>query len=209
MLGLTEHPHYASDRYVYLASLGGSAALAGALLWLWPRPARRWTALAAAVLLLGCAARASAAQVAIWRDSETLFQAMLARLGPDPYRYDILLRLGRLREGDGRLPAAEGAFRQALGARPGEAEARGRLGLVLFEEGRAAEAELYLGPAARLGPENSDAQAALIAGLLRSGLGHEALEFARAAVRLQPNVPEARANLDLTLRALGRPSGGP
>jgi tetratricopeptide (TPR) repeat protein len=209
MLGLTEHPHYASDRYVYLASLGGSAALAGALLWLWPRPARRWTALAAAVLLLGCAARASAAQVAIWRDSETLFQAMLARLGPDPYRYDILLRLGRLREGDGRLPAAEGAFRQALGARPGEAEARGRLGLVLFEEGRAAEAEPYLGPAARLGPENSDAQAALIAGLLRSGLGHEALEFARAAVRLQPNVPEARANLDLTLRALGRPSGGP
>ncbi|HVW20188.1 MAG TPA: tetratricopeptide repeat protein [Opitutaceae bacterium] len=206
MLGLTEHPHYASDRYVYLASLVWSAALGGALLRLWPRRPLRLAALGAAAVLLALAARASAAQARIWHDSETLFQAALARLGPDPYRYDILLRLGRLRESEGRLPQAEAAFRQALAARPDEAEAKGRLGLVLFEQGRAAEAEAYLGPAARLGRESADAQAALIAGFLRSGLGGEALEFARAAARLQPDSPGARENLALAEKALARPA---
>jgi hypothetical protein len=211
MLGLTEHPHYASDRYGYVASLAAAAALAGALLWLWPAPRRRALALGAAAVLLLLAARASAAQVGIWRDSETLFQALLARLGSDPYRYDILLRLGRLREGEARLPAAEEAFRQALAVRAGEGEAAGRLGLVLFEEGRAAEAEPYLGPAARTDGTATDAQAALIAGFLRSGLGREALEFARAAARLQPASAGARQNLILTERALdpGAPAGRP
>lgn len=206
MLGLTEHPHYTSDRYVYFASLVWSFALGSLLVRLWPARGRRWAALAACALALAAAGAASAAQIAVWRDSESLFRYVLDRLGPDPYRYDILLRLGRA-ESDGGHPAlAESAYREAAALRPAEPEPRIRLGLLLFGEDRPAEAAAYLGTAARLDRSGAPSRAALVETLLQRGQAGDALAFCRAAVRLAPHLPDVHADLGALLVLTGDPS---
>lgn len=206
MLGLTEHPHYTNDRYDYVASLPWSAAVAAVLVAFWSVPWRRWAALAVGAAALLWAGAASAAQVRVWRDSDTLFRYVLARLGPDPYRYDILIRLGRLQLGEGRPAEAEGSFRQALQVHPDSYEARGRLGLALLEEGRAAEAAQYLGAAARLDASAAPERAALIERLLRGGMAADAIDYAQALVRLNPALADAQADLGVALAEVGRTS---
>jgi Flp pilus assembly protein TadD len=204
MLGLSEHPHYTNDRYNYLASLPWSVALAIVLVRCWTHPARRSLTFVAALAVLALWGRASAAQVQIWSSSETLFRHMLATLGTDPYRYDILTRLGRTLLGEGRLAEAETAFREALQVLPADREARGRLGLVLFREGRQDEAAAILGPGARLDPEDADARSALVNALVRAGWMAEAVQFCSDAVRLNPALADAQGNLGIVLAMSGR-----
>jgi Flp pilus assembly protein TadD len=204
MLGLSEHPHYTSDRYCYLASIPWSVGLAVVVFRLWSRSRLRAAVVAAAAAALAACAVASAAQVGVWRDSETLFRYVLARLGTDPYRYDILTRLGKTLWSEGRLPEAEASFREAVQARPEFQEARGRLGLILFQRGRTDEAAEFLGAAARLDAQDADARTALVGGLLKAGLLGEAVEYCEDAARLAPGLPDAQGNLGVVLDLVGR-----
>jgi tetratricopeptide (TPR) repeat protein len=93
VLGLTEHPHYTNDRYSYLQGIVWAGVVGGAVsAW----AARRgWSA---PVVSLGAAlvlsAILSGRQIAVWRDSETLFKHLYARVGATAYRADVALRLG-------------------------------------------------------------------------------------------------------------------
>jgi Flp pilus assembly protein TadD len=204
MLGLSEHPHYTSDRYNYLASIPWSVGLAIVLFQLWRNPGW-WRALVpVAAGLLALAGVASAAQVRVWRDSETLFRYVLTTLGTDSYRYDILTRLGRTLLAQGRLAEAEASFREAVQVQPAAREARGRLGLVLFREGRTEAAAAILGPGARLVPQEAEERSALVNALVQAGWAAEALQFCEDAVRLNPRLPDAQGDLGIMLAKSGR-----
>ncbi len=204
MLGLSEHPHYTNDRYNYLASIPWSVALAVVCFHLWKNPGWRRVSLMLAAGLLAVAGAASAAQVRVWRDSETLFRHVLTTLGSDAYRYDILTRLGRTLLTQDRLAEAETSFREAVQVQPAAREARGRLGLVLFQEGRTDEAAAILGPGAQLVPPRAEERSALVNALVRAGWAAEALQFCEDAVRLSPRLADAQGNLGILLFKSGR-----
>jgi Flp pilus assembly protein TadD len=204
MLGVSEHPHYTSDRYSYLAAIPWSIGLSVLVVLLWKYPRGRWLALPATVGILAWWGVASAAQVGVWRNSETLFRHVLAEIGPDPYRYDILTRLGRTLQAEGRLPEAEASFREAVQVQPADREARGRLGLVLFQEGRVEEAAAILGRGARLDAEDAEARSALVAALVQAGWAAEAVQFCEDAVRLSPGLADAQGDLGILLAKSGR-----
>jgi tetratricopeptide (TPR) repeat protein len=74
--GFTEHPHYANDRYSYLATMVMAAAIAVGLTRISGFRAR-----VAVALLIVCAAAGSAwaarKQVGIWKNSDTVFIRMI------------------------------------------------------------------------------------------------------------------------------------
>lgn len=114
LLGLTEHPHFPSDRYSYGVGILWSVLLAG-LLWRglftnWKRTFALSSCGAVIVLLSIMSER----QTRVWRDSETLFSHMIAELGEDEYRFDIYHRLGQFFVRQSRFKDAEFCFRQEL-----------------------------------------------------------------------------------------------
>src|SRR5262249_16549954 len=113
-LGLTEHPHYPSDRYSLLPHLTLAAAAAALFLKLCERGERRrgWLVVAGAVVAM-CAVL-SARQTRVWRNSETLFRHMVSTLGHDPYRAEILWRLGDVLAPEGRITEAKAAFEESV-----------------------------------------------------------------------------------------------
>jgi tetratricopeptide (TPR) repeat protein len=120
VLGLTEHPHYPSDRYSYVQGILWSVLLAAGL-WQLGRRVAPWARTAAAAVagaaLVVCAA-ATAMQQATWMNSETLFRHMLAELGDDPYRADIHRRLAGHYATKGRLDEALTEVDKALALVP-------------------------------------------------------------------------------------------
>src|SRR6185436_10021224 len=93
MLGVTEHPHYANDRYSYLEGVIWAIALAAGIVALRSRMKRfAAAALSAAAVVLFSAQ--TIAQIGIWRDSETLFRYLYAKFEDSAYRADIAMRLG-------------------------------------------------------------------------------------------------------------------
>jgi protein O-mannosyl-transferase len=114
VLGLTEHPHYTSDRYHYFAGILWPIWIAYALAKAWPRAGLRAASCALAtgvVLILG---GMSFRQTFIWKDSETLFRSMLSRLGSVPISgqihrrlADVLLNHGRVNEAWNEMTSAE------------------------------------------------------------------------------------------------------
>jgi len=187
VLGLTEHPHYANDRYSYLVAIPVSAAIAIALLRLGRSRVGRMAALGSVFVVVAALGRASAAQVGIWRDSETLFRHMLVELGPDPYRADILWRLGTLMKREGRQAEEVAAFGEAVRAEPGWAAGHRDLGLALIEAGEAESGRDELRNALRIDPGLADARLDLAEALFKAGRVTEAIATAEELVRMDPS----------------------
>ena len=140
VLGLTEHPHYANDRYSLLAHVVGAAAVATGLMRLCEQRARcgGWL-LAACAVAVACAVL-SVRQTLAWRNSETLFRHMVRTLGHDPYRAEILWRLGEVLALRGQTAAAAAAYEEALRTAPKSASAHNGMGELLAQQGRWREA---------------------------------------------------------------------
>jgi len=106
--GITGRPLYASDRYCYLGSIVTGGLLACTLLLIWQHPSSllRYTATSMTVILLLTLAIASIRQLGIWRDSFSLFQAQITRLGDHPYRSDPMWRMAACHLEKGQLQQA-------------------------------------------------------------------------------------------------------
>jgi tetratricopeptide (TPR) repeat protein len=200
VLGLTEHPHYANDRYSYLVAIPVAAAFSVVLLRLGRSRPARTAALAAAFALVAVCARASSAQVGIWRDNETLFRTMLARLGSDPYRADILRRLGRYFRGEGRQAEAVAAFQEAVRAAPNWSIGHYELGSTLVGAGETDRGIAELQEALSITPGMLDARSALANALFTEGRLPEAMAAIEDVIRAQPS---SGAYYDLSV-VLGR-----
>lgn len=123
VLGLFDQPHYPSDRYSYLQGVVWSAVAAAALVSLHDRLRTRIRPIAlllAPACLLVASAVATARQVRVWTDSETLFRHILAGLGENLYKADIHERLGKYYLVQGRFADAIAQFDQTLALFPDE-----------------------------------------------------------------------------------------
>ncbi|MGO9255829.1 MAG: tetratricopeptide repeat protein [Bryobacteraceae bacterium] len=195
-----------ADRYTYVPMIG----LAIALVWGGADLLRRAQrapqgvpiALAAAVAL--ACVPATWAQVAHWRNSETLFRHALAVTRGN---YVAEHNLGNyLMDVPGRLPEAIGHLEASLRIHPESARAHTDLGTALARmPGRLPEAIAEYRAALRLAPDAAIPHNNLGNTLAKTGRLPEAMAEYETALRLDPEYAEAHNNLGSALMKLGRP----
>lgn len=146
-LGWTESPHFASDRYVHLASFSASVAVFMGLRKVLTRtksPTSAMRVKLVAVCIVAAYAFAAFFQSGIWRDSETLFSTMSRRLGSHPFQAEILGRLGDVRRIKNQHEEALEAYTRVLEFVPLDARARYNRPLMLSKLGRLDDAMMEL-----------------------------------------------------------------
>jgi tetratricopeptide (TPR) repeat protein len=192
-LGLTEHPHYPSDRYSYVPGILWSVLLAAGLWKLCCRPGLFvWAVGASCVLIAGLGAM-SVRQTCIWRDNVSLFEYTLAALGNDPYRADIHWRLGRAYAKQQKLDEAIKQYRLSL-ALESKVSAHYLLAQALQAQGKLEEALEQYSEVLRQQPE-AEAHAKMGELLAELGRSQEAIVHYREALRLQPDLWPVLNNL--------------
>ena len=117
VMGFFEYPHYTVDRYSILTSACFSIFLGIALLPINKKQNRQilLVIFSCILILLG---ELSYTQTKVWANSETLFNHMIKALGDDPYREDILLRLGKYQSKVGKIEESVNTMRKALTINP-------------------------------------------------------------------------------------------
>ncbi len=187
-----------ADRYLYVALLGPALGVAAAL-----RRPRLAAIVAAAIGVAALLGARSAAQVRVWKDTETLFAHAL-EVNPRSAVAHNLYGLALARAG--RADDALAHYAEAIRLRPAYAEAHYHRGLALLGLGRAAEAEAAFAEAIRRRPEFVDAHNNLGVALARQERRAEAAAAFERALALRPDDPEAHTNLGNALAREGRPA---
>jgi len=189
-----------ADRYTYLPGIG----LAVALVWGLPgltRAAGLRPAPAAALAALAALFAASVAQVARWRDAETLFRYTLAVTDNNWLTHN---NLAVLLAREGRSEEALLHYRMGIRIQPSYPAGHHNLGLLLFDLGKTEEAVEEFREALRLRPDKPKTLVSLGMSMARLGRWAEAEGLQREAIRLQPDFPEAHNSRGLALVELGR-----
>ncbi|MGD0261440.1 MAG: tetratricopeptide repeat protein [Verrucomicrobiota bacterium] len=204
VLGLTERPHFPSDRYDYLPSLVWAVVIAAAL---WRTSIRPRLFAAGAACAVGLAlfwGTLSVRQTRVWHDSITLFNYMLRELGNHPYCADIHWRLGWVLAREGKTDEAIRQYQEALRLNPGHAFAHNVLGVALVRKGQMDEAIRQYHEALRLNPDYAEAHYNLGVILVRKGQIDEAINQYQQAIRLKPDDALAHNNLGTALGRKGQ-----
>lgn len=198
--------HLAYDRYSYLPALGwallagaGIAALRRGLAG--ARPAFGHAAVAAAVVAVVGLATLTVQQVAVWRDTGTLWRYAVVT---DPACSICRSNLGVTLYGAGQAEAAREQFEAALALRPDRARARLNLGVALVALGDLPRAEGELTRVVASYPGSVNALNALGVTLIKQGRPEAALPHLERAVALAGDDPYARTHLAIALSATGR-----
>ncbi|HEX5068255.1 MAG TPA: tetratricopeptide repeat protein [Myxococcota bacterium] len=187
-----------ADRYMYLALTGPVLALAVSVeAWAGASRARRRACAAAALLVLCALALTARRQVAVWRDTETLF-AHAADVTEGNFLAEHALGSEKLRRGDAK--AAETHFAAAVRMRPSWPEAYLGLADARFAQGRFGEAVADYEHGILLAPRRSRGHLRLARALLASGRKVPALGQARRALELAR--PAERADAHTVLGAV-------
>jgi len=171
VIGLVQVGNQAmADRYAYVPLIGVFIALAWSAAAVRARGARLALA-ACGVAALVALASATLARQAVWRDSESLWRATLAR---NPRSREAHNNYGDWLAKSGRRAEAIEHLREAIAIDSTLVLPRVNLGVALQDEGRLDEAAAVLGDAARMAPRDSDAQYNLAVTLARLGRKREA-----------------------------------
>jgi tetratricopeptide (TPR) repeat protein len=177
-------PHFAADRYTYLACLPFAALAAGALTLSLPRLP---LAVASTLLLAGLAGL-TLKQSLIWRNSTALWSAAI-RIDPDVY-YTWYHR-GRAKAASGDLEGAIADFTRAIDLRSGFPDPWRERGRSRARQGRHDLAAADLEVALRLEPQRAELAYDLGLAEVRAGKPQAALGHFSRALELRPDFPEA------------------
>jgi tetratricopeptide (TPR) repeat protein len=190
-----------ADRYTYLPTIGLAIAIVWGIGGLVERtPAARVAVQGAALLALAALGFATARQVALWKDTRTLFTYTLAVTRDNAAAHQNLGNAFMI-AGDPR--GAIPHFEEALRLEPEFPLARVDLGSALGQVGRYDEAAAQFRAALRLG-ETADLRYDLGLVYARQGRMGDAIRECEAALRLAPDHDRAHAQLGLALAASGR-----
>ncbi|MEW6305432.1 MAG: tetratricopeptide repeat protein [Verrucomicrobiota bacterium] len=205
VLGLTEHPHFPSDRYCYLGGIPLAVAATAALFWLARVHAEkfRFVVLATAVIAVALGV-ASNQQTRVWNNSVTLFEHMLTKLGESRFRADVYRRLGKHYHAQGDIPKALENYQRAVEVEPSYAEAQHLYGLALAEQGRHAEAATHFYAALANNPRHAAALSSLALSLAELRQFEDAIRIGEQARQLRPRDARTLNNLGLALFGAGR-----
>ena len=190
----------AADRYMYLPILGPAAvmgALAAAAWVRWPQPSLRRPAAVAGILLAGGLAFLSVRQTGVWRNSETLWRAVIEHspdtaLGP--------FNLGNHYRDRNDLAAAREQWQHAIRIEPNHSLSLNQLGSLAITESRLTDAESYLRRSVKADPNNAEAHFNLALALEKLGRPGDARPHYQRFLEIAPAeyahlFPRVRAKL--------------
>ena len=193
-----------ADRYAYLPTVGLYLMAVFGVDAVLPRRVRPAGLAVGLALALACVPR-TRDQIAIWRDTRTLFAHALE---VTERNYVALLTLGYLENGlaadlaredtdraMAHLGEAERHYRATLAVAPRLPEAHNNLASALLSQGKMGEAREHIEEALRLNPRFTKARLLLAMLERSSGDPEAALRETREAVRLDPESVDARLNL--------------
>ncbi len=190
-----------ADRYTYIPLIGIFIMIVWALAQVplrWPA-ARPWLAAGSAAVLVACAI-GTWRQLALWRDSRTLFEHALAVTTDNAVAHN---NLGVLLLNDGNIKDAEPHFVEAIRIHPAFSDALANLGLCRAHQGRDDEA-IDLFERSLKDRQIPVAHYNLANLLMKQNKLTEAEEHYKAAVSLKPDLGDAWNNLGVLHGKEGR-----
>lgn len=208
VLGLVHNgPQLAADRYSYLSCLGWALLAGGGLAYAWgavrgtrAAPLRAAMSGLAVVIVVGLGVL-TGRQIAVWRDTDTLWSHALAVSPSARAELNVGMMLAR----QGRLTDGVDHVEQALLRNPGFLDAYVGMGTLLTQQGRGKEALEYFALALKLNPRSAEAHNNLGLALEDQGRRAEAIAQYRAALESRPGFAVAEENLERALKADGKP----
>ena len=206
VLGLTEHPHYPSDRYSLVVGVLWSLLAAGGLAKWTNRPANLRAAILAMGLVTALCAGLTVQQIGIWKDSSSLFTHVIRQLGDDPYCADIYWRLGVSELSKGHRAEAIKSFRHGLEIDPHEVVAHYNLGNIDFAAGNYDEARQHYAEVLREDKQNTELHRRYAECCFQTARWDEAREHYLAALKAKPGDADLHTNLGIVLVALHDPA---
>jgi tetratricopeptide (TPR) repeat protein len=206
MTGLTERPHYANDRYSYLAGIVWSLAFAVGAFRIERLGFRRAGAVITGAVILVFTVL-SLGQMRIWRNSITLFESLYHRTDHVVTRADLAFRLGDALRVQSRIVEAANYYRESLRLAPVGSRAavpHFGLGKIAHAAGRLQEAVNHYEAAIRLDPAFTEAYLGLGHVLVSAGRSADAIPFLQRAASLQPANADGRELLGVALFQTGK-----
>jgi tetratricopeptide (TPR) repeat protein len=194
----------ASDKYVYLPSIGLLMTAASFLAWVADKlRSGMWTIiLTIAVLVLAAAETVGTRrQLAYWRDTRSLFGHMLTMSPNAPNVHNML---GAALRAQGEFDAALKHYRRALEIDPDYTNALYNLANAYKSRGQLGEAISLYRRVLYTHPDDIEAHNNLGIVLLSSGNLPKAIEHFRKAVQVRPSNLQSRYNLATALMSNGR-----
>ena len=185
-----------ADRFTYVPSIGVLVTAA----WLLPARAAKPVG-AVAVLVLAALAVRTRAQIAVWRDSVTLFTHALAIEERNPVAH---LNLGYALGDRGDVAGASRHLARALELRPQSPRAHVGLGNLLVGAGRTREAATHYRLALEMDSGSKYALANLGYALAQEGRFDEAIPLYERALAVDPYFAIAHKYLGFALARRGR-----
>ena len=191
-----------TDHYMYVSLLGIYIAIAWQLAW-WvgQKPKCRMVICGVAGVVLIACTTLTGRQVAVWRNSETLWKHTLAVGAPSTEAHnnlgDALLESGRYKE-------ALKHFKEASRLAPNSFLPKNNAGTALLSLGRAAESIPFFQDAATKAPNRAEVQYNLGRAFQLQENWSGAIEQYEKAILIKPQFADAHTNVGVCLRTLGR-----
>ncbi len=203
MLGLSEHPHFPSDRYSLAVSISWSVLLAGVLMRFWPQLQIRRALIALLAILIPLLGVMSYRQTFVWQTNIGLFRRLILEIGGRPklalVSFNLNEQLAEAYYDQGRFPEAIETLQIALRIMPNSARIHYKLGLALTSAGNVSGAIEELNQAVHIEPDFAVAHNKL--GLALAGRGDikGAVECFRRTIQSDPKDSDGYCNLALAL----------
>jgi len=183
----------ASDKFVYLPSIGILMILMSFLIWICSAGnirRHRVKGVAAAIIILmlaGTESFATRQYLVEWKDTVTLFRHMVK---VTPYAMSPRSCLGVALRKRGDVEQAIECFTETLKIKPKSFTANVNMGVALASEGKLDEAVSYFNEAIRLSPDNAGAYRNLAIVLVAQGHIDEAIAVYHKGLEHKPSHPE-------------------
>ena len=204
VLGLTEHPHFSSDRYGIVVGILWPILIAAGLFRFSAGGRARVTLVTASVVVVAVLGWMSKAQVRIWRDDIALFSYTAEKTAGSQMAEVMLSRLAVAQLRHGQFAAALENLQRLLEARPDDADYHQNAAFALFRLDRFPESVIHYREALRLNPAGAGLHYFTGLALAAAGNLSEAERQFDEALRIDPLLADAQFQLGVILSKQGR-----
>jgi predicted negative regulator of RcsB-dependent stress response len=204
VLGLTEHPHFPSDRYGILAGILWPILIAAGLFKFSARGRAKGIVVTASVVVLAGLGWMSRAQVRIWNDDIALFSYAAEKTADSAMGNVMRARLAVAQLQRGQFSAALENLQGLLEAQPENPDYLQNTAFALLHMNRFQESVNRYLEALRLNPSDAGLHNAAGIALAAAGDLKEAERQFDEALRIDPRLADAQFNLGVILSRQGR-----